>query len=34
MLRYLRGTKDKGMDLNPTGFYNVYCYVDADFAKQ
>ena len=32
MPRYLRGTKDKGMDLNPTGSYNVDCYIDADFA--
>ena len=30
ILRYLRGTKDEGMDLNPIGFYNVDCYVDTD----
>ena len=33
VLRYLRGKKDKGMDLNLTGSYNVDCYVDADFAE-
>ena len=32
-LRYLWGKKDKGMDLNPTGSYNVDCCVDADFAE-
>ena len=30
-LRYLRGTKDKGMDINPSNSYNVDCYVDDDF---
>ena len=32
ILRYLQGTKDKGMTLNPTNDLDVHCYVDADFA--
>ena len=32
ILRYLQGTKDKGMTLTPTTDMNVNCYVDADFA--
>ena len=32
ILRYLNGTKDKGMTLSPTSDYTVDCYVDADFA--
>ena len=32
ILRYLNGTKDKGMMLNPSSNLNVDCYVNADFA--
>ena len=32
ILRYLQGTKDKGMTLTPTKEMDVNCYVDADFA--
>ena len=32
IIRYLNGTKDEGMYLEPTGELNVDCYVDADFA--
>ena len=32
ILRYLKGTKDQGMILNPSNTLNVDCYVDADFA--
>jgi hypothetical protein len=32
ILRYLQGTKDKGMYLCPSGSLQVDCYVDADFA--
>ena len=32
IVRYLRGTRDKGMIIQPTSSYNVDCYVDADFA--
>ena len=32
ILRYLQGTKDKGLILNPTTKLQVDCYVDADFA--
>ena len=32
ILRYLNGTKDKGMILTPTGTAKIDCYVDADFA--
>ena len=31
-LRYLQGTKDKGLILNPSNKLQVDCYVDADFA--
>ena len=30
-LRYLKGTKDKGMIIAPSNTCNVDCYVDADF---
>ena len=32
ILRYLNGTKDKGMIIEPTGTPKIDCYVDADFA--
>ena len=32
ILRYLKGNKDKGMTLHPTGTPKIDCYVDADFA--
>ncbi len=32
ILRYLAGTKDKGMYLNPINNMKLDCYVDADFA--
>ena len=32
ILRYLQGTKDKGMTLTPSENFDVNCYVDADFA--
>ena len=32
ILRYLQGTKGKGLILNPTTNHQVDCYVDADFA--
>ena len=32
ILRYLKGTKSKGLILNPTSDLQVDCYVDADFA--
>ena len=32
ILRYLKGTRTKGMHICPTSKYNVDCYVDADFA--
>ena len=32
--RYLQGTKDQGMVINPTRELTVDCYVDADFAGQ
>ena len=32
ILRYLRGTRTKGMHIFPTGKYNVDFFVDADFA--
>ena len=32
ILRYLQGTKDKGLILNPSNKLQVDCYVDADFA--
>lgn len=32
ILRYLKGTKDKGMLFKPTDDFAVDCYVDADFA--
>lgn len=32
IIRYLKGTKDKGMTFSPTSEYLVDCYVDADFA--
>ena len=32
ILRYLQGTKDKGLILNPSETLQVDCYVDADFA--
>jgi len=32
ILRYLNGTRDKGLFLNPTSALTVDCYVDADFA--
>ena len=34
ILRYLKGTKDKGMILTPFDDLRVDCYVDADFAGQ
>ena len=33
ILRYLQGTKDKGLILNPTTKFQVDCFVDADFAR-
>ena len=32
ILRYLNGTKDKGMTITPSKEHRVDCYVDADFA--
>ena len=32
IIRYLKGTRDKEMMINPTKTYNVDCYVDVDFA--
>jgi hypothetical protein len=32
ILRYLKGTKDKGLYFNPASTDQVDCYVDADFA--
>ena len=32
VLRYLKRTSNRGMDVHLTGKYNVDCYVDADFA--
>ena len=32
ILRYLQGTKEKGLILEPTSDLQVDCYVDADFA--
>lgn len=32
ILRYLQGTKEKGMTLTPSNNFDVHCYVDADFA--
>ena len=32
ILRYLKGTRTKGMHICPTNKYNMDCYVDADFA--
>jgi hypothetical protein len=32
IIRYLKGTRDKGMSLKPNGQLQVDCYVDADFA--
>ena len=32
IVRYLQGTKDKGMIIQPTTNFTVDCYVDADFA--
>ena len=32
VVRYLQGTKEKGLIMNPRGDFNVDCYVDADFA--
>jgi Reverse transcriptase (RNA-dependent DNA polymerase) len=32
IIRYLQGTKDKGMILQPSNSFTVDCYVDADFA--
>lgn len=32
IIRYLQGTKDKGILLRPDGSQGVDCYVDADFA--
>ena len=32
ILRYLQGTRDKGLILNPTSDQRVDCYVDSDFA--
>ena len=32
IVRYLSGTAEKGLIFKPTGKFNVYCYVDADFA--
>ena len=31
ILRYLRGIRTKGIHINPTGVYNVDCFVDTDF---
>ena len=32
IVRYLKGTKDKGLFFTPSGKFEVDCYVDADFA--
>jgi hypothetical protein len=32
IVRYLKGTKDRGYILRPSSHHNVDCYVDADFA--
>jgi hypothetical protein len=32
IIRYLKGTRDKGLYMKPYGDYQVNCYVDADFA--
>jgi hypothetical protein len=32
IIRYLQGTKDKGMIFTPSGEFQVNCFVDADFA--
>ena len=32
ILRYLQGTNDKGLIMNPSTKFQVDCYVDADFA--
>jgi hypothetical protein len=32
IIRYLQGTKDKGMTFSPSNDYRVNCFVDADFA--
>jgi hypothetical protein len=31
ILRYLQGTKDKGLQMRPTGDWKIECYVDASF---
>ena len=31
VLRYLKGTRTKGMTIQPTATHDVHCYVDADF---
>jgi hypothetical protein len=31
ILRYLKGTRTKGMTIQPTDKHDVHCYVDADF---
>jgi hypothetical protein len=32
ILRYIKGTKDKGIYFTPDGTENIDCYVDSDFA--
>ena len=31
ILRYLKGTRTKGIHISSTGYYNVDCFVDDDF---
>ena len=33
ILRYLKGVREKGMDINPTGSYSVDCFVDSDSSR-